>query len=242
MTIDWTKYSNLPEPPAVPEWRDTPEREAYWREYKSLPDLCDRKVGILLLLALDVLLTVGLLMNLTLSEVKGLADLSLFIMGIALFMLMPSLCIWFAISRLLQLRQVFRIARKHGFFMLRLNRPNVSGKIQRIFEERPSFDRQAFLSMWPSQEYAKSAERLLSIASEYWKRPEKMLYPNDPLLFFYFGKTFPCLWNRMVEPSGDFWDDLLQEFNATKDIAELDNGATLAEMVECLLGTNCGIE
>ena len=66
-TIDWTKYPDLPEPPTVPEWRDTPEREAYWREYKNLPDLCDCKVGILLLLALDVLLTVGLVMSLPLN-------------------------------------------------------------------------------------------------------------------------------------------------------------------------------
>ena len=40
----------------------------------------------------------------------------------------------------------------------------------------------------------------------------------------------------MVEPSGDFWDDLLQEFNVTEEIAKLDKDSTLAEMVECLLG------
>ncbi len=236
MTIDWTKYPGLPEPPAAPEWRDTPEREAYWREYKSLPDFCGRKISILLLVALDLFLTIGLLMNLTLSEFKGVADLSLLIMGFALFMLMPSLCIWFAISRLLQLRQVVRLVRKYGFFMLRLNRPNVSRKIQRIFEERPLFNHQAFGAMWPSPRHAQCAKRLLAIASEYWRLPGKMLYPNDPLLFFFFGKTFPCGWNRMIEPSGDFWEDLLQEFNATEEIAKLDNGSTLAELVEYLLG------
>ena len=235
MTIDWTKYPGLPEPPSIPEWRDTPEREAYWREYKSLPDFCDRRFSILLLLALDVLLTVGLLLNLTLSEVEGAVDLSLLMMGIALFMLMPALCIWFAISRLLQLRQVLRLVRKHGFFMLRLKRPNVSREIQRVLEERPQFNRQAFAAMWPSPQHAKCAEKLLSIASEYWRLPGKMLYPNDPLLFFFFGKRF-SLWNRMVEPSGDFWDDLLQEFNAMEEIAKLDKDSTLAEMVECLLG------
>ena len=40
----------------------------------------------------------------------------------------------------------------------------------------------------------------------------------------------------MIEPSGDFWEDLLQEFNATEEIAKLDNGSTLAELVESLLG------
>ena len=236
MTIDWTKYPGLPKPPAVPEWRDTPEREAYWREYKSLPDLCDRKVGILLLLALDVLLTVELLMNLSLNEFKGVADLSLLIMAIALFLLMPALCIWFAISRLLQLRQVFRMARKYGFFMLRLRRPNVTEEIQDILDARPAFDKQAFHALWPSAQHAQCAERLLEIASEYWRLPGKMLYPNDPLLFFYFGKSFPWWWNRMVEPPCDFWDDLPQEFKVTDEIAKLDNDSTLAEMVECLLG------
>ena len=235
--IDWTKYPTLPEPPTVPEWRDTPEREAYWREYKSLPDLCDRKVGILLLLALDMRLVVGLLMNLTLNEFKGMADLSLLIMGFALFLLMPALCIWFAISRLLQWSQVFRMARKYGFFMLCLRRPNVSREIQDILDMRPAFDTQTFHALWPSAQHAHCAERLMEIASEYWRLPGKMLYPNDPLLFFYFGKSFPCRRNRMVEPSGDFWDDLLQEFKATDEISKLDKSSTLAEMVECLLGS-----
>ena len=236
-TIDWTKYPDLPEPPTVPEWRDTPEREAYWCEYKGLPDLCDRKVGILLLLALDVLLTVGLVMSLPLNEFDGVADLSLFIMGIALFLMMPALCIWFVISRLLQLRQVFRMARKYSFFMLRLKRPNVTGEIQGILDARPAFDKQAFHALWPSEHHAQCAERLLEIASEHWHLPGKMLYPNDPLLFFYFRKS--SLWwrkNRMVEPSDDFWEDLLQEFKVTGEIEKLDKDSTLAEMVECLLG------
>lgn len=40
----------------------------------------------------------------------------------------------------------------------------------------------------------------------------------------------------MAEPSGDFWDDLLQEFKTSDEIAKLDKDSTLAEMVECLLG------
>ena len=32
MKIDWAKYPPLPEPPRLPAWRDTPEREAYWDE------------------------------------------------------------------------------------------------------------------------------------------------------------------------------------------------------------------
>ena len=32
MSVDWTKYPPLPEPPVLPPYRDTPEREAYWEE------------------------------------------------------------------------------------------------------------------------------------------------------------------------------------------------------------------
>ena len=71
MTIDWTQYPGLPEPPAVPEWRDTPEREAYWREFQALSDFCDRKSGCLLLLALDMLLTVAISVILAPTEKVG---------------------------------------------------------------------------------------------------------------------------------------------------------------------------
>ena len=32
MSVDWSKYPPLPKPPKLPEWRDTPEHEAYWEE------------------------------------------------------------------------------------------------------------------------------------------------------------------------------------------------------------------
>ena len=238
-TIDWTKYPGLPEPPTVPEWRDTPEREAYWCEYKGLPDLCDRKVGILLLLALDVLLTVAISVILAPMEKTdfNISDLLVSFPAIALEMMIPALLLWFLISRVVLLWRVLHLACRHGFFMLRLKRPNVTGEIQGILDARLAFDKQAFHALWPSEHHAQCAERLLEIASEHWHLPGKMLYPNDPLLFFYFrNKTLWWGKNRMVEPSDDFWDDLLQEFNATEEIEKLDKDSTLAEMVECLLG------
>ena len=237
--IDWTKYPGLPETPAVPEWRDTPEREAFWREFQALPDFCDRKSGCLLLLALDVLLTVAISVILAPMEKAEfhISDLLVSFPAIALEMMIPAMLLWFLISRVVLLWRTLRLARRHGFLMLRLKRPNVSGEIQEILDARPAFDKQAFRALWPSEQHAQCAERLLEIASEYWRLPGKMLYPNDPLLFFYFGKYFPWWWNRMLlEPPGDFWDDLLQEFKVTEEIAKLDKGSTLAEMVECLLG------
>ena len=165
-----------------------------------------------------------------------ISDLLVSFPAIALVMMIPAMLLCFLISRVVLLWRGLRLARRHGFLMLRLKRPNVSGEIQKILDARPAFGKQAFHALWPSEQHAQCAERLLEIASEYWCLPGKMLYPNDPLLFFYFGKCFPWWWNRMVEPSGDFWDDLPQEFKVTEEIAKLDKGSTLAEMVECLLG------
>ena len=35
MSVDWSKYPPLPKPPKLPEWRDTPEHEAYWPRKSS---------------------------------------------------------------------------------------------------------------------------------------------------------------------------------------------------------------
>ncbi len=239
MTIDWTKYPELPKSPVVPEWRDTPEREAFLRDYMSLPFFCNRKIGCLFLLALDLLLTV-VTIGLFLSNAEldfNILDMSFFL-AIAFMILIPAMLLWFIIERLFKIRQILRLARKHGFLMLHLKRPNVKREIMSILNERPHFDQQSFRALWPSTRHAQCAERLLAIASEYWHRPAKMLYPNDPLLFFFFGKSFPCWWNRMVEPDGDFWMDLVEEFNATEELARLDKDSTIAELVECLLGNN----
>ncbi len=204
----------------------------------SLPFFCNRKIGCLLLLALELLLTV-VAMGLFLSNVKldfNILDISFFL-AIAFMMLIPAMLLWFLIERLFKLRQILRLARKHGFLMLRLKRPNVKREIMAILNERPPFELQSFLALWPSPQHAQCAERLLAIASEYWRRPAKMLYPNDSLLFFFFGKSFPCWWNRMAEPDGDFWMDLIEEFNATEKLAKLDKDSTIAELVECLLDT-----
>ena len=42
----------------------------------------------------------------------------------------------------------------------------------------------------------------------------------------------------MAEPDGDFWMDLVEEFDATEELAKLDKDSTIAELVECLLGNN----
>ena len=36
MSVDWSKYPTLPQAPELPEWRDTPEHEAYWKEVEDI--------------------------------------------------------------------------------------------------------------------------------------------------------------------------------------------------------------
>ena len=36
MSVDWSKYPTLPQAPELPEWRDTPEHEAYWKEVDAI--------------------------------------------------------------------------------------------------------------------------------------------------------------------------------------------------------------
>ncbi|MBQ7649904.1 MAG: hypothetical protein IJS15_03040 [Victivallales bacterium] len=240
MAIDWTRYPGLTKTPVVPKWRDTPQREAFWREYESMPHFCSRKKGLLILLLLDLLLSVAVMpivVRMLDGELEcGIWDLLVGFLIIAFEMLLPSILLWFIIYSLFRIYQLTRLSRKYGFVMLRLRRPNVSKEISAILEERPPFDKESFLAMWPSPQHAKCAERLIVLASEYWRLPDKMLYPNDPLLFLFFGKSFPLWWNRMIEPPGDFWDDLLQEFTPTEAIATIDKGSPIAELVECLLG------
>ena len=242
MTIDWSRYPGLPKPPVVPEWRDTPEREAYWREHEAIPDYCRRKTGWLLLLALDVFLTLALLFILKQNYKEKMlfsdvlfSDIVISCLAIALEMLIPSLLIWFVIMRLLKLWRELILARKYGFWMLRLKRPDVSREIAAILEARPPFDRQAFIAMWPTPKNAECVARLLDIALDYWKPIDRMLYPNDPVLFFFFGRSFPFRNPRMIEPPGDFWDDLVWNLHASKEIASIDKSSTLAELVECLI-------
>ena len=241
MTIDWSRYPGLPEPPVVPEWRDTPEREAYWREHEAIPDYCHRKTGWLLLMVLDVVLTLAILFILKQNyKEKALfsdvpfSGLVISCLAIALEMLIPSFLIWFVIMRLLKLWRELLLARKYGFWILRLRRPDVSREIAAILDARPSFDRQAFLAMWPTPKHAECAARLLDNARDYWKPVGMMLYPNDPVLFFFFGRRFPFRKARMIEPPGDFWDDLVWDLHASNEIANIDKSSTLAELVECL--------
>ena len=45
MSVDWSKYPPLPKPPKLPEWRDTPEHEAYWEEVEEIRTPLQNKWG-----------------------------------------------------------------------------------------------------------------------------------------------------------------------------------------------------
>ena len=45
MSVDWSKYPPLPKPPKLPDWRDTPEHEAYWEEVEEIRTPLQNKWG-----------------------------------------------------------------------------------------------------------------------------------------------------------------------------------------------------
>ena len=61
MSSDWSKYPLLPKPPQLPQWRDTPEREAYWAEVCAIETPAEKKSGCLAAILLWIVFTAALL-------------------------------------------------------------------------------------------------------------------------------------------------------------------------------------
>ena len=133
-----------------------------------------------------------------------------------------------------------RLARKYGFYMHRLKRPDLSPEIRKILADRPDFSSEDFRRLWPSDELADIAESLLKLASRHWYPSGRMLYPNDPLLFLFFGRKLRWGGQRMLTGYGgvgEFIEDVEDTFQFREENWEnLDFDAfTFAELSEACL-------
>ena len=89
MNIDWSKYPALPEPPELPEWRDTPEHEAYWEEVCDIKTPAEKKSGCLAGIILWLVLIAG-------SYQLFLKQYDWWNIGVAAFLLLIlALMVWF---------------------------------------------------------------------------------------------------------------------------------------------------
>ena len=234
MAVDWTKYPPLPEPPEHLVWRDTPEREAYWSElYARTESGWLARHGCLAYL---LLLAVGVgIMSAVLSGSH--ADWLTKSLAVTLAAGLMAGVVLIAVSWIEILILKLRLAAKYGFYLFRLRRPDLSRKIGEILAARPDFDAAAFRDLWPSGEYAQVAVELWELRSKIWRHGGKMLYPNDQLLLFFYGKA--AFWGRkaMILDSAilmEFYEQVEEYFYLPLDrLDEIEfDSVTFAELVE----------
>ncbi len=236
--VDWSKYPPLPEPPQL-RWRDTPQREAYWRE---LCQRCNSSAvfdhhGCASFIVLWIVCA-GISFGVLLSCDHGLAVFGLG-GGIALLVsLFAAVFIMGAAWQMWVVAQKLKLAKKYGFYMRELKRPDLSREIGEILAARPDFEPDDFSKLWPSVAHAAVASKLVKLASHIWYPCGKMLYPDDPLLLFFYGRQFRWGRNRMLcsnpEVLGEFYEEVDDEFGLPDDVwddMEPDT-VTLAELVE----------
>ena len=208
MNIDWTKYPPLPPAPELPEWRDTPEREAYFQElndHMEFPKISwfGYVTGVFLLICGLILIHGSSYQSIGIATAfEGIAVLLFF---------------W--------LFWRFYLAVKYRIFPMKLKRPDISKKVEAIMAARPDFDEAELRKYWPTERHADMALKILGWVRENWAIPEKMLYPNDFLMIFYEYK--------LTGDDEDFEDYFAQYYVTGFDL--FDYNTTFAELVEMCL-------
>ena len=215
MSVDWTKYPSLPEPPELPSWRDTPEREAYWKEMVDFEPMSRYGYVIYVAALVAVLAGAYLAWGTTYCSLgNGLCAAGGQILIVILLALFARRLYW-----------RIRLLKKYGFFMLKLRRPDLSRTVTAILSARPDFDEAEFRKYWPSPELAGIALEIRQWVRETWALPDKMLYPNDSLILFYEQK--------IIGDDEDYEDHFLESGVLLEEIYDYD--LTFAELAETTL-------
>ena len=123
MSVDWSKYPPLPKPPKLPEWRDTPEHEAYWEEVEEIRTPLQNKWGCGGMLALWILSAA--IFNHWLWGNNWDDIFARIITGwtIGLFI---AFVLWVICHKIFYQIAKRKISRKYGFSLKKLNRPDIS--------------------------------------------------------------------------------------------------------------------
>ena len=215
MSVDWTQYPPLPEPPELPSWRDTPEREAYWKEMVDFEPMF--RYGYAIYVAALIAVLAGACLS----------------WGTAYCSLGNGLCaaggqILIVILLALFVRRLYwriRLLKKYGFYLWKLRRPDLSRTVTAILSARPDFDEAEFRKYWPAAELADIALEIRQWVRETWALPDKMLYPNDSLILFYERKR--------IGDDEDYEDHFLESGVLLEEIYDYD--LTFAELAETTL-------
>lgn len=217
MSVDWNKYPPLPPPPAFPEWRDTPEREAYFEELQNFDYRYTTRYFYLAGLFAVIIGAVILDKKSSYSHWGSW----LCMIGITVLIL------WLICLIVMWTRMRIRLWKKYGYILWKLRRPNISRKVATIMANRPDFDEAEFRKYWPTTGLADMALEIRSQVRKNWALPDKMLYPNDSLMLFYEYKL-----TGDDEDYEDFYIDiglipLYAIYNYDKTFAELTEKALI---------------
>ena len=231
MSVDWSKYPPLPEPPKLPEWRDTPEREAYWEELHSIKHPMDKNLSYAVFCG-GLLIITFLASGIAVIDRCGVLWIDcMTYAGLAILIIGPFLILWALIYGIwFQVLQI-KMSLRYGFYMFKLKRRDISAAVGEILAARPVFDEYTFRQYWQTPEQAETALLILSKMSDCWIMHNKMLYPNDPLALFFYGRQGWSRRNRNIVDSDCFWEDIIFDFNFT-DWDKMKYDSPFAELVE----------
>lgn len=228
MNVDWTKYPPLPEPPELPEWHDTPEREAYWRErslysFREVPSGCS--------VWLSVVLIGVILLCVFVPATRAQWPFAF------LFVLVFSfpVIILYAVST--SVVKIWKLNRKYGGYPGRERHPDLSAPIGEILAVRPEYSEEEFRRLWPAEAHGLLAVALVKIIDCYRRSPGKMLYPNDPFFLLLYGREWRWGRNKICFPPISFFEDM-EDFGRLplKEWENLDPAnVTIGEVVESWL-------
>lgn len=215
--MDFSGYPPLPEPPELPEWHDTPEREAYFDEL-------DRRTALTLIQQLLILFGFLAVAAGAVCFRNNAAD------RVDFLCMSGTLCCLLFILSLFCLWLFWRIflAFKYHVFPLRLRHYDVFGAVKRVLDGRPDLDEAEFRRYWPSEEYADAALEVLRQAKKIWAVPDKMFYPNDPLILLYNHKQLG------IEDESDFADQFGTEW---AEVELMGYDRVFAELAEAYLAS-----
>ena len=230
MSVDWSKYPTLPEAPQLPDWHDTPEREAYWQELQSIKHPMSRKLSHIIFWAGLLILTILVSVMSGISRCgDAFVDFFTFA-GIGIVVSAPFLIVWTLIYGVwFQILQI-KMSMRYGFYMTKLKHRDISPEIGEVLAARPVFDENIFRQYWPSAELSETALLILRMMSDNWRLHNKMLYPNDPLSLFFYGKEGILGKNKSIDPEC-FLEDLYIDMNYD-EWDKIDCDTTFAELVE----------
>ena len=232
--IDWSKYPPLPEPPQLPAWRDAPEREAYWNErsgysFREVP--FGRSVWLSVFLTEAVLLYVF---------AHPLRDKWFYAALFALVFSLPVMAVYGVGARMMR---IWKLNRKYGGYPGKERHPDLSPQIATLLAARPEYTEEEFRRLWPTEEHARIALFLMKNIDFYRRSPRKLLYPNDPLLLFLYGREWRWGKSKICFPPDPFYEDAedVLRFPA-EEWEKLDlDAVTLGEIVErCLEAASTG--